>query len=170
MIQNLGLLIIVVCINICTFSLSNAERYRINELLQLKKAFLILKGQINRNVLLTDAFLEIADRIENPIKNIFLECVNQMKSNNKESFFYIWTSALQVDKTFLSKNDIENLKSLGNVFSLQDTDLQLKMLDEHNKYIEKTVDELTVLSKKNKKMFQSMGILGSALIVVLFIG
>ncbi len=151
--------------------LSQKEKIRMEQLNIIKKAFLLLKSQINySSEPLPEALYNIAIRSEQPIKYIFEKISIKLKEK-KISVNEIWTNEFELysNKTNFSKEDLETIISFGKVLGYLDKELQINNIDIIVEYIDKTNEFINEKIEKESKMYQSLGILGAMLLVLLLI-
>lgn len=170
--KTFGFIIVITSTSLIGFFYASKESFRISDLNEMKKALTILKSEIEYALSpLSMALLNISDKTKMPISNIFMQVSNEIEKRNGDEIFDIWQKSLQVNlkKTYLIKEDIEYFESFGKCLGYLDRQLQLNNIEITINYIKDKIDVLNVKSEKNKKMYNSLGILSGVLICILFI-
>ena len=88
-----------------------------------------------------------------------------------EQIAHLWAAALEQHKPalFLAQEDVDEIKAFGAQLGDLDCDAQLDSIAMLTNYINERVVHLNLGRDKNKKLFQSLGLLGGALIVIIFV-
>ncbi len=154
------------------FYFSNKNIYKLKDYKELKKALLILEGEISfGNETLAFATNKISKKINVPINLIFENFSKEIEEDIYTDINIIWEKSVQnyEHKLYFTKNEIDEIKSFGKILYSQDADLQIKNINMLIKYLDKEIDELQVNSFKEAKMYKSISVLVSLLIVILLI-
>lgn len=151
---------------------SNRDFFRQNDLKEIKKALLILMSEIDYCLTpLPLAMRNISTRINNPISKIFLNCSDIISQNTNKSMNEIWKESIDNNKEelYLNEEDIGYLYSFGKTLGYLDKGLQINNISITVKYIEEKINELNESITKNKKLYQSAGILCGLIICIVLI-
>lgn len=146
--------------------------YRKSALNSFNVALELLENEINNYSSLIEAFYKISKKLKDKeIGNVFLRLYNRMKEKRGENIEEIWLDILEQEKNklFLVEEDIESLKEFGTILNGEDRELELKNIKLLKKYIYVAVDEINGQYLKNKKMLQSVGLLGGLMIAIALI-
>ena len=168
----IGSMMIVVSTSLIGFYLANKEDFRIKDLLEAKKAFGILKSEIEfARTPLPEAFVYISERVEKPVAEIFGSIADKLSQKSTDSISSIWseTFAQEAKKTYFANEDIELFTSFGKTVGYLDVQMQRNTIEMIVNSIDAKIDTLKELSSKNKKMYQSLGVLGGILICVVLV-
>ncbi len=168
----IGVLVVTASSSLLGIYYSFHETYRINDLNEMKKALTILKSEIQfSGSALSEAFLNVAERILNPVSDIFLEMSKKLAQKNGRSVDTLWTETLEEKKaqTYLSTEDIALLSSFGKTLGYLDKTMQLNSIELTIDSIEKKIDMLSQTKNKTKRMYQSLGVLGGLLVAIILI-
>lgn len=171
-IKILGFIIVIISTSLIGFFYSYKESFRISDLSEMKKALTILKSEIEYALSpLSVALLNIADKTKNPISNIFSQVSYEIEKRSGQEISDIWKKSLLDNsiKTYLVKEDIQYFESFGKCLGYLDRQLQLNNIEITINYIKDKIEILNIKSEKNKKMYNSLGILSGILICILFI-
>lgn len=102
------------------------------------------------------------------ISEIFKEANLNIKTVNVKQ---AWDLAVEDAKDFLSfnKEDINLIKSLGNMLGKTDVSGQLSEINLCIDFLDSQIEDAEQVCKKNEKMYRSLGsIAGLAIIIILF--
>lgn len=152
------------------FYFAHLDAFRISDLLEMKKALAILKQEVMfLHATLPEAFANISKHTNKPINTIFMRMEELMLE--RHPLEYIWETALseKSQKTYFTKEDTEQFLSFGKTLGYLDKQMQLSSIELLKEYIDNTIEALNKTRYKNKKMFQSLGVLSGVLIVIILI-
>lgn len=168
----IGALLIICSTSTIGIYFSKLDKYRIEDLEELKKMFTILKNQISFSFMpLPEAFQQISLRIKEEIAEILKETSDLLERKEGESASQIWNSVWEKnkEKTYFSKEDMDMIFSFGKVLGYLDKQQQMNNIEIAVSYIEHTQHYLEKKAEKNSKIYRSMGILSGLLIAVVLI-
>jgi len=173
MIQIIGIALIMAATTLAGAFYANRPLFRIKDLKSIKRALIILKCEIvYAQTELPIAMINIARRSEEPASFIFKDLGEGLKKiENGKGVSDIWEEALANNEkhSFMVKEDYEYLTSFGKTLGYLDTTMQTDNIEVAIKYIEDKVEELEGTAYKNKKMYQSLGVIFGALLVVILL-
>ena len=168
----IGALIVLGTSTLAGIYYGNLETYRMRDLLEIKKALAILRSQIEyARTPLPEAMGIITLRVGKAVGNIFNMCAELLIHERNELVSHIWQASVEQHKEalFLTQEDIDELKSFGAQLGNSDSDAQLTNIAMLTDYIDQRIAQLNISREKNRKLYRSFGILGGALIVIIFI-
>lgn len=168
----IGSLLIISVFTIYGFYLSYRIIYRQNDLLEMKRAILILSSEMRfLSTSIVDAITHIENSIDPPIKNLFSYFKFLLEKNEGDSIEIIWEKALasELKNSFFSKNDLGKFKIIGKSICNYDKDFNLSSLRLVNDYIDQSIAEINLDKRQYLKMYQSLSILLSIMIVIILI-
>ena len=145
------------------------ESVRIKELLEFKKALLILSSEIEYMASpLPEAMANIAKRSEKPVSEIFSGFAAGISAGD-DTAYRIWETALGKHKTrfHLTEEDFEALTAFGKTLGYLDKQMQLNAISFTLRYIDDKTTALMESRDGNKRMRRSLGALGGLLLAVL---
>ena len=166
----MGSIMIIASSSLVGIYLANKEAFRIKDLLEVRKAFSILKSEIEfTRTPLPEASLVISQRIERSIADIFETIADKLSQKGSDSICDIWSETFlkETDNTYLTNEDRELLASFGKTVGSLDASVQSIHLMMQS--IDGKIDALRESSLKSKKMYQSLGVLGGILICVILV-
>lgn len=146
--------------------------YRKNDLVEMKRAILILNSEIKfLSTNIKEALISIENSVALPIKDIFFKFRQNIEKRRGEELYLIWADSLEeaTKNTYLIKEDIEKFKIIGKSIANYDKELNLNSLNIILDYIDVAIKEIEDYKLKNMKMYQSVGILGSLALIILLI-
>ncbi len=154
------------------FYFSNKNIYKLKDYKQLKKALLILETEINfGNETLHYATSKISEKINAPFSLVFSSFSKKLNDEIYTDINILWEDSIHLhkDKLYFTVNEIDEIKSLGKVLYSSDINLQIKNIKMLMQYLDKEIDELQANSFKEAKMYKTISILVSLLVVILLI-
>ncbi len=154
------------------FYFSNKSIYRLKDFKELKKALLILEGEITfGNENLYNATKKISKKIKEPLSSIFLEFSNKIEKEIYIDINILWNDSIDMykDKLYFQEDEVDEIKSLGKALGNGDVELQLKNILILINYIDSRIEELQNKSYKEAKMYKSISLLFSALVTIILI-
>jgi stage III sporulation protein AB len=147
------------------FYFSAKESFRVQDLLEFKKALLILSSEIEyMRSTLTEACANIAKRTGFGISGIFSHFSESLANGGGETAYQLWYAAMQTGKTFLADEDRVVLEDFGKTLGYLDKQMQKNAIDYAVNYIDEKAASLQKQSDKNKRMYRSLGVIGGLLI------
>lgn len=142
------------------------------ELESLHQLLFLLKGEIRcANSTLPDAFRQIADKIREPFGNILRETAEMIeKSDGKtlEEIMYICGEKELGVRERDGREMLEILRSLGSKLGYLDKEMQIRQIELLETELEVRRNQLREKLPEQKKICQSLGIMGGILLAVLF--
>ena len=145
------------------------ESFRISELLELKKALLILSSEIEyMRAPLHIACANIAKRTESTIGALFLQFSELLSAGEGETAYQLWATAMEgiKGKTFMADEDLSVVDGFGKTLGYLDKHMQQNAINYAVTYIEEKAAALQTQGDKNKRMYRSLGVIGGLLITV----
>lgn len=152
------------------FLLSKSYSDRLTELKGLVKLINILQNKLKfTHKPLAEIFEEISLLNSNSkVGEIFLKASKKLKENNAETS---WKEAIMEEAFFLNlKNeDIELIKSFGNMLGKTDIEGQISEINQFITLINGQIAVAEEEKNKNSKMYKSLGtIIGLVIVIILF--
>jgi len=152
--------------------LASLGAFRQQDLLEIKKALLILKSEIEYIATpLPQAMANIAARTASPIAQLFAYFANSLKQNEDgETAYRLWISAIEAHKkrAFLHEEDWEIIGNFGKTLGYLDKQMQVDSIHFTIDYLDAQISQLQESNAKNKRMYQSLGVIGGILLLVVF--
>ena len=148
---------------------SSKEGFRISELLEFKKALLILSSEIEyMRTPLNIACANIAKRTALTAGTMFLHFAELFATDEGETAYQLWAAALDgiKAKSFLAAEDFSVLDGFGKTLGYLDKQMQQNAIDFAVSYIDEKVTAFQTASGKSKRMYRSLGIICGLLITV----
>ena len=163
------LFFIFACASLIGVLISKKYKNRVNELKSFKEACNVLESKIKFTYEpLGDIFEEMADIYKNNVINKIFKTTNiNMKKNN---FREAWNIAIESCKAELSlkKDDLNIIKSLGNMLGKTDVQGQLNEINLNMNFLDTQIRVAEEEQHKNEKMYKTLGtIVGLAIIIIL---
>ncbi|MBE5927563.1 MAG: hypothetical protein E7270_11465 [Lachnospiraceae bacterium] len=173
MIKIVGIILIIASTTLLGIKLSDNLRYRIEELEELKKLMIMLRGEIMYNVAsVSEGIRRIKPRSSKVFNKMLDKVIEELSEHNGKVFADIWSQGVaELEKKTHSfkKSDIDRLIQFGNDFGTAHKDIQLKSFDMYIEELENTISDARKKNTENSKMYKSLGILGGFVIVILIV-
>jgi len=145
---------------------------RIVELQQLQQLMMLLRSEIRyMHQPLPEAFLHLSGGAPQPFGNFFVQTAKDLQKRDGQTAGQIWTRNLQVflSGLHLNRKDIQDLQDLGNMLGCLDVEMQLNALDYYLEQLRCSAERAAETSRSRKKLYQYLGILGGAALVIFII-
>lgn len=149
--------------------LSMKDKFRADDLREMKRGLMLLKSEISyASRPLYEAMIEISEKTENTISEIFEDSGRLLKSKSVTSVDEAWEKTLRDRRarTFFKSDDIDILTAFGKILGGSDKQCQLSNIDTVIDYIDMKSEELLKKNSKDSRLFKSAGVLSGILIVV----
>ena len=164
-----GALSVIVGCAFIGFYFAAKEGFRINELMEFKKALLILSSEIEyMRTPLATACENISKRVALTTSSMFKHFSELLSKGEGETAYQLWVKSLSSIKsrTFLAEEDQTVLDGFGKTLGYLDKQMQQNAIEYAINYIDEKVGSLQAQGDKNKKMYRSLGIIAGLLITV----
>ena len=149
---------------------SARESLRIKELLEVKKALLILWSEIEfLSTPLATACENIAHRTENTVAKLFENFSARLGLGEGGTAYTHWAQSLDyvAETSFMKAEDFSVLEGFGKTLGYLDKIMQKNAIDHTTHYIDDTVATLQAASQKSRRMYHSLGVVGGLLVVIM---
>jgi len=166
----LGMMAVMVGCAGLGFYMSAKEGFRTRELLEFKKALLILSSEIEyKKSPLTVACESLAKRVEGVVAVLFSTFAEFLENSQGETAYRLWTDTLDgiKAKSFYAPEDISVLDGFGKTLGYLDKPMQLNAINYAISYIDEKTAALQAAGDKSKRMYRSLGVISGLLITVL---
>ena len=162
--------IIIFLVFLICFLLGNiiSKRYtlRVKELKDFSNALNIIENKIKFTYEpLSEIFMQTSRLLSENMSNIFIKASGYMKEFSSEE---AWSKGVDDTSTYLNKEDIENIKSLGKLIGKTDKEGQVSHIELTRTFIELQLEKARKEEEKNAKMYKTLGaIIGLAIVIIL---
>lgn len=149
--------------------LSMKDKFRVDELKDMKRALMLLKSEIRyASKPLYEAMIEISEKTENTTSEIFEDSGRMLKARKVATVDEAWEKTIKDrhSRTFFKKEDVNTFVAFGKILGGSDKECQLSNIDTVIDYINMKSEELLKKNSKDSRLFRSAGVLGGILIVV----
>lgn len=164
--------IIISVFAIVGFYLSYKIIYRQNDLLEMKRAILILSSEIKfLSTSIIDAIQHIEKTANEPVRNVFSYFRLLLEQNSGENIEELWEKALETElkTSYFTKNDLDKFKIIGSSICNYDKEFNLSSFSLVTDYIDQSIDEINSEKNQNLKMYQSLSVLLGVMVVILLV-
>lgn len=163
-----GFVLSILPILILGFYLSYESSYRIKDLRELKKVLTLMKNEI---VFLKTPLRELIEHMKykSNLSHLFHQFLNELNKSN-ENIYDMWERAVHSTrgKYYFKREDEDMLLSLGKALG-KSTDTEISTIENIMEYIDMKILELNEEKSKDLKLYKSLSVLFSALIIILFL-
>lgn len=146
--------------------------HQYQELLYLKKAVLLIHGEIRYNCgTVGEVFFNVSKRLKEPYKSSFKTLSEELENHSGEDFSHMWNAYVTepVSKSGLSGQDVERFKELGENIGYLDMQMQLNYLDFYIEKLNIRIDEAKTSLDGNVKLCRTLGVMGGLLAAIFMI-
>jgi len=172
MLNILGMILTLAASSALGLYMSSLGTFRKQNLLEIKKALLILKSEIEYTAApLPEAMSNIASRTAKPISRLFYDFSQNLKDNPKgETAYQLWLSSIDDNKksAFLKEEDWEVVSAFGKTLGYLDKQMQVDSIQFTMEYLDAQISQLQENNNKTQKMYRSLGVIGGVLLLVVF--
>lgn len=154
------------------FFFSNEMRCRIDELSELRKLVMLLRGDIRYgNTPLPEAVTALARRHKGSFAAFFTQVSARLNELSGLTFQEIWKEAVEKElvDTSLSKRDKMHLLQFGENLGYLDKDMQMNTLDLFLSQLEEETKELSKSVKEKSYLYNSLGIMAGIFISIIML-
>ena len=167
-----GCILIILSSSLMGFYFSNELKSRIDDMKELRKLFVLLRGDIRYgNTPLPEAIGVIARRHEGSFKEFFTKLSEKLNENSGNTFSDLWKEA--VDKelihTSLKYKDKLGLIQFGENMGYLDKEMQMNTLELFLTQIEDEIQELSKTVKEKSYVYNTLGIMAGIFISIILI-
>jgi len=153
------------------FYYSRKYARRMNNLSEIKKALLMLKSEITYSKsVLPEAFSNISNRIDKPFADIFAEISHSLLSFGG-TLSDVWQHVFSNHKSklYTTDEDFNTLTSFMNTLGHVDSEMQTSQMEMVLEYLSSKIDELAELHRQKSRAYQTLGVLGGLLVIIILI-
>ena len=167
-----GCILIILSSTLTGFYCSNELKSRINDIRELRKLMVLLRGDIRyANTPLPEAICAIARRHEGGYKNFFTRISEVLNENSGNTFSQVWKEAVdsELRQTSLNKKDKSLLIQFGDNLGYLDKEMQMNTLELFLAQLEEEINELSKTAKEKSYLYSTLGIMAGVFITIILI-
>lgn len=172
MVKLTGAILVIASCSFLGFYFSLELKTRIDDLKELKKIIILLRGDIQyANTPLPEAVQALSKRHKGKYKMFLKNISSRLLELNGKSFAEIWKEGVARDllESSLSKEDFELINQLGESIGYLDKKMQINTLDLYLEEIEEIIEDLSQTVKEKTHMYNSLGIMGGIFIIIILL-
>lgn len=174
MIKTCGIILILAASAGIGFNLSNIMKLRLDELTELKKMILMLRGEIKyTGTPLGEAFGVIARRTKGIYSEFFKNTAEELSKFSGKSLPEIWkeqmTSELMKKESHLSEKDWKWLLQFAEGLGYLDKEMQIGTIELYMEQLDEMISEGTKDYSKNSKLCKALGICAGLFLTIILI-
>ncbi len=167
-----GCILIILSSTLMGFYCSNELKTRINDIKELRKLVVLLRGDIRYgNTPLPEAICAIARRHEGGFKNFFTKVSVRLSEHSGNTFSQVWKEAVdeELNQTSLNKKDKSSLIQFGENLGYLDKEMQMNTLELFLAQLEDEIIELSKTAKEKSYLYNTLGIMAGIFISIILI-
>lgn len=167
-----GCILIILSSTLMGFYCSNELKSRINDIKELRKLVVLLRGDIRYgNTPLPEAICAIARRHEGSFKGFFTKLTERLGEHSGNTFSQVWKEAVEeeLNQTALNKKDKSGLVQFGENLGYLDKEMQMNTLELFLTQIEEEINELSKTAKEKSYLYNTLGIMAGIFISIVLI-
>jgi len=145
---------------------------RMKELKQLYRIFLLIKGKIDfGGETLPEALTDISQRTIEPFAEFLEQVAKRLNSYSGNTFAHVFAACIdeELKGCCLTDGDKKELTEAGEMLGYLDRSMQLQAIETYLKSLELTMQDLHGVLPEQKKLYQSLGIMGGLMLGILLI-
>ncbi len=174
MIKMCGIILILVASSGIGFNLSNMMRQRLNELSELKKMILMLRGEIKyTGTPLGEAFNVIGRRTKGLYSELFKTTAEELLKLNGKSLSAIWKEQKEkkqmINQSHLSDKDWKWLLQFAESLGYLDKEMQIGTIELYMEQLDEILSDGTRDYSKNSKLCKTLGICTGLFLTIIFL-
>ncbi len=143
---------------------------RIQELLEIQKIMLLLKGEIRyMHQSLPEAFLHLSAAAPPPFCEFFRHTAEALEKRQGHTAEEIWKKNIGQDLKGLhiSAQERSEFEKLGSMLGYLDVEMQVDTLNYYLEQLKLSAAGASETAKSRRRLYQYMGVLGGAALVIL---
>ena len=172
MLKILGILCILAGSTGLGLTMARELEERIEELQQLQKLMLRLRGEIRyMHRTLPEAFHSLGGSTMSPFSDFFLQTAADLQERSGQTAEEIWKRNLRRFFTGLhiSRQELAELEKLGGMLGCLDVEMQMSTLDYYLDQLKQSERQAEQSAGSRRRLYQYLGILSGAALVILII-
>ena len=153
-------------------SYSGDLKRRVRELRVIKQMMYMLQGEIRyAHLPLPEAFTHVSVRLPAPFGLFLSGIADELKKADGRTLSELWKAEEQtyIKKLHLTRTDLEQLETLGEVLGYLDTEMQLAAIRLYLEQLEQSLAEAQEQMGSRQRLYQSLGIAGGVVLVILLL-
>jgi Stage III sporulation protein AB (spore_III_AB). len=167
--KTVGCILIILSSTLMGFYCSSELKSRIEDLKELRKIIMLLKGDIRYcNTPLPEAINAIAKRHDGNFKDFLVRVSKKLNERSGNTFSQIWKEAVEneLHMTSLTKKDKYQMIKFGEHLGYLDKEMQLNTLDLYLVQLDEELRGLTSNVKEKTYLYNSLGIMAGIFISI----
>lgn len=167
-----GCILIILSSTLMGFYYSNELKSRVNNLKELRKLIVLLRGDIRYgNTPLPEAICAIARRHEGSFKVFFVRLSEKLGEHSGNTFAQVWMEAVNSEllNTSLNKKDKSGLIQFGENLGYLDKEMQINTLDLFLTQLEDEINELSKTAKEKSYLYSTLGIMAGIFVSIILL-
>lgn len=171
MLKAVGILCILAGSTGLGMSMARELELRIEELLQLQKLMLRLRGDPVYAPDSPGGFFNLAGSASPPFSDFFRQTSLELQDRSGQTAEEIWTRNLQkhFSGLHITRQELTELEKLGSMLGCLDVEMQVSTLDYYLDQLRQSAEQAEQSAESRRKLYRYLGILSGAALAVLII-
>lgn len=168
----LGVFFIMFSSILCGIKKANSYKEHYEELLYLKRVFIMIRGEIRYNIgTLSEVFFSVGKKLKDVYRESFLELSDRLLGGSGTVFRDEWENVVisGLKECKLWEKDLEMLREVGENMGYLDMEMQLGFIDLYLEKLEEEIINGRAELKTNMKLYKVLGVMGGMLISILIL-
>ena len=147
-------------------------RLRLKQLKRFEKIISMLRGEIiYNNSTIPEAMRHVSRHTVNPFDEILMKISEELDAFEGRTFKEIWESTFEENGTKLcfTKEQLENIKHLGESLGYLDKEMQVNTLDLFMEQIRTDIKDMEQTMPNNVRMYNCLGVMGGILVLLIIV-
>lgn len=147
-------------------------KQRLKQLKRFEKIISMLRGEIRyNNSTISEAMRHVSRHTVSPFDEILMEISEELDAFEGRTFKEIWAGAFEKnqDKLCFTKEQVENIKHLGESLGYLDKDMQISTLDLFMEQIKTDIKDMEQTMSGNVRLYNCLGVMGGILVILIIV-
>lgn len=147
-------------------------KMRLSQLKRFEKIISMLTGEIRyNNSTIPEALNHVGAHMVNPFNEILMKISEELDAFEGRTFKEIWENAFEENRTKLcfTKEQLENIKHLGESLGYLDKQMQINTLDLFMEQIRTDIKDMEKTISDNVRLYNCLGVMGGILVILIIV-
>lgn len=166
----------ILCICAACASMGFLKSYqlgkRMKELKQLHHIFMLIGGKIEfGGEPLPEVLEDISEKTKEPFMGFLMQTADRLRTYSGNTFADVFAESMKekLGDCCLTIEDKKELQNAGEMLGYLDKRMQIQAIETYLKGLELAMEDLHEVLPKQKKLYQSLGVMGGLLLGILLI-
>lgn len=166
-----GLIVIAASAGIGYLTGLDYQKY-LDELRYLRLVMMQLKGEIGyTRGALSEVTGRLSNRVREPYRSWLLHLSEALEERSEATFSRIWTASIDSDlkSSFLTAEDMEDLKQTGINLGYLDAAMQIGILELYMERLELKIQQIQAGVSEKRRVWNCLGLLGGIFLTIMLV-